>query len=116
MKADWEQVWIDFRNEKQSATRLLMTFLSQLVKNTRRKRIVLGPEEVIQERAIKHATTLQNIWVDLVSVADFEVMRPQRLKEPKYASFWELSYTSKDRGLTNKPAYKFAKVRLDLTS
>lgn len=45
-------------------------------------RLVLGPEEEVEERAIKLSKSLITFWKSLIAAADAEILLPKR-QDPK---------------------------------
>jgi len=91
---------------------VIKAFLEFYVHSSVRRRPCLDLREGMKEQlTVKSATTLQDVLSDLVYVADERVLQPKKKEDPRQASFWRISYSSREREYRSGPAYDIAKVR-----
>lgn len=77
-KVDPDQLWVDLCQNDFNAKRYCMAFLKLYVKCSVRKRLTLGPEEYIEETAVKSCRSLNTVWKALIAAADSNVLLPKR--------------------------------------
>jgi hypothetical protein len=112
---DSDQHWIDLARDNTRAIEMSQAFLNSYYE-TSKKEVTTLDEPELESRKLVHrinsATTLEDIWAIVTNEANATVMHRQRLLEPGRAWFWNLSYSSREPGSTNKPAYKVVRVSL----
>ncbi|KPM46353.1 hypothetical protein AK830_g182 [Neonectria ditissima] len=97
VKTPPEQSWIDICiGMENRAKRHFRAFLREYVEKSIKRRPCLGPTEYEPVQTITCATTLEDIWSDLVRVANIMVIQPRRQREPWNAQFQGISYSSRE--------------------
>ncbi|KAF7511345.1 hypothetical protein GJ744_004910 [Endocarpon pusillum] len=72
--ANAQQVWVDLCKSEATAFRTCKAFLKFYLASSKKKRLTLGPEEYVIERAVKSARSLNAFWKSLIAAADAEVL------------------------------------------
>ena len=80
--ANPEQVWVDLCKNDPTVFRICKAFLKYYVASSKKRRLTLGPEEYVVEKAMKSARSLNAFWKALIAAADTEVLAPLRRKSP----------------------------------
>lgn len=73
-----DQIWVDLCRQHPLAIIFCQTFLKAYVRLGKVSRLTLGPEEVVEEQAVKYADSLNSFWKTLIAEADDSVMMPLR--------------------------------------
>ncbi|KAK0629189.1 hypothetical protein B0T17DRAFT_615001 [Bombardia bombarda] len=81
-EVDVDHVWVDLCRGDGTAIQYCKAFLQLYVENSTYMRVVLGPEEEVEDRAIKSSRSLNTFWKSLIAAADAEVLLPKR-QDPK---------------------------------
>ncbi|KAI1313158.1 hypothetical protein F5Y03DRAFT_390167 [Xylaria venustula] len=91
-EVDADHVWVDLCRGDGTAIQYCKAFFQLYVENSTYMRVVLGPEEEVEDRAIKSSRSINTFWKSLIAAADAEVLLPKRqdlknhwmtLKRPK---------------------------------
>ncbi|KAL5589623.1 hypothetical protein FOVSG1_011490 [Fusarium oxysporum f. sp. vasinfectum] len=94
VKLQPEKPWIDIcTGMDNQAKRHFQTFLREYVRKSVMLRPCLEPEEYEPVQTITCASTLEDIWSDLVRIADIKVIQPRRQRDPW--KFHGISYSSR---------------------
>lgn len=122
-----DQVWVDLCKGDAAAIQICKAFLEIHVEKSKSMRVVLGPEEEVEEQAIKSSRSLNTFWKSLIAEADAKVLLPKRqnpnnhwmaLKRPKnqpgstdegpvaHISHWIYHEGAQTMGLSTTPDYQ----------
>ncbi|EXL72140.1 hypothetical protein FOPG_12294 [Fusarium oxysporum f. sp. conglutinans race 2 54008] len=94
VKLQPEKPWIDIcTGMDNQAKRHFQTFLREYVRKSVMLRPCLEPAEYEPVQTITCASTLEDIWSDLVRIADIKVIQPRRQRDPW--KFHGISYSSR---------------------
>ncbi|RYC59464.1 hypothetical protein CHU98_g6760, partial [Xylaria longipes] len=77
-EVDVDHVWVDLCRGDGTAIQYCRAFLQVYVENSTYMRVVLGPEEEVEDRTIKSSRSLNTFWKSLIAAADAEVLLPKR--------------------------------------
>ncbi|KAF4448278.1 FluG domain-containing protein [Fusarium austroafricanum] len=95
VKIQPEQPWIDIcTGNIDWAKRHFQLWLREYVANSIKLRPCLGPDEYEPVQTITCASTLDDVWSDLVCIADIKVLEPRRQLDPS-GPFHKINYSSR---------------------
>lgn len=126
-EVDADHVWGDLCRGDGAAIQYCKAFIQLYVENSTYMRVVLGPEEEVEDKTIRSSRSLNTFWKSLIAAADAEVLFPLRqnpenhhltLKRPKdhpgstdegpvaQISHWIYHEGAEAMGLSTAPEYQ----------
>jgi hypothetical protein len=99
MHIDNFEFWVGLCKDDALVKKECKALLKLYVKNSRRRKLTLGPEESVIEQEVKTCRALNSFWKALIAAADAEYLYPKRkcdsatlhwmvLKRPKNYPGW----------------------------
>jgi hypothetical protein len=107
---DPDQIWIDLCDGTEMAIARCQSFLTACIENSFRKFVVLGPEEYEYRRTLNSATSVTQIWRNLIALADCEILAPLRRKDRANQARWRLKFVDHSKQRGTGPVFEISKV------
>lgn len=111
---DPDSIWMGLCIRGPVASSRSMKFFQSYVKSSRKRIMILGPEEYTDVQGINHVTLLLDMWRGLVKMADQTILAKLRRLEPSTSKKWRLrfnTYMETEATTATEPVSKIIKVR-----
>ncbi|CAF3458072.1 unnamed protein product [Fusarium graminearum] len=92
---DSQDTWRQLCEDVPHATQEFCSFLEYYITSSKKQVPSLGPNEYEEERTVNSASTIQDVWCALVSVANDSVLRELRMQFPMQRQVYVLRYTTR---------------------
>jgi 6-pyruvoyl-tetrahydropterin synthase len=87
-----DQIWLDLCLGKEDAKSHCRVFLTSRVVQSKQYFVVLGPEEYEHRRTMNSASSVTQVWRELIAQADSTVLREKRRTDPDNRHIWRLKF------------------------
>ncbi|KAF5725116.1 hypothetical protein FMUND_210 [Fusarium mundagurra] len=108
---DSDNIWKEFCEGSRKSIQEFRGFLEYYIITSTKLVPCLGPEEYEEERTVKSAGTIQDVWCALVHVADETILANIRQQLPDHKQVYMLKYRTDAGGHGHGPAAEVGKVR-----
>ncbi|CVK97728.1 uncharacterized protein FMAN_16010 [Fusarium mangiferae] len=107
---DSDKIWKEFCEGSTESIQEFRGFLEYYIVTSTKLVPCLGPEEYEEERTVKSAGTIQDVWCALVHVADEKILANIRQQFPAHKQLYMLKYRTDAGGRGHGPAADVGKL------